>query len=110
MNFRLELPSGIRWSPLLIATAIAGVAGAFVVVDHGFSLFVDLFRSSSTVESVDVTTPLLAQHEETHGLYERRFEGRSLFFAPPDCNGPGRASDVSATMSLKFLTWNCRNN
>ena len=84
MNFRLELPSGIRWSPLLIATAIAGVAGAFVVVDHGFSLFVDLFRSSSTVESVDVTTPLLAQHEETHGLYERRFEGRSLFFAPPD--------------------------
>jgi hypothetical protein len=84
MNFRLELPSGIRWSPLLIATAIAGVAGAFVVVDHGFSLLVDLFRSSSTVESVDVTTPLLAQHEETHGLYERRFEGRSLFFAPPD--------------------------
>ena len=84
MNFRLDLPSGIRWSPMLIATAIAGVAGAFVVVDHGFPLFVDLFRSSSTVESVDVTTPLLTQHDETHGLYERRFEGRSLFFAPPD--------------------------
>ena len=80
MNFRLDLPSGIRWSPMLIATAIAGVAGAFVVVDHGFPLFVDLFRSSSTVESVDVTTPLLTQHDETHGLYERRFEGRSLFF------------------------------
>jgi hypothetical protein len=84
MNFRINLPSGIRWSPLLIATAIAGVAGAVTVLDHGVPLLVDLFRSSSTVESVDVTTPLLAQHEETHGLYERRFEGRSLFFAPPD--------------------------
>ena len=84
MNFRLQLPSGIRWSPMLVATAIAGVAGAFVVIDHGLPLLVDLFRWSSTVESVDVTTPLLVQHEETHGLYERRFEGRSLFFAPPD--------------------------
>lgn len=84
MSIRMQLPSGVRWSGTMAAALLAGCAGAWVIVAHGVPVLVDLFRPSVQVEAVDVTTPLLAQHEETHGLYGRRLEGRSLFFAPSD--------------------------
>ena len=98
MNARLRLPAGIRWSPLLAVALLAAAAGAWTVLDHGSHLLGDAFRRSADPESVDVTTPLLAQFEETQGIYRRRFEGRSLFFAPSDwkawlrsdCSSPWR--------------------
>lgn len=81
---KLHLPSGIKWSGLLVATAVCSAAGAVVLVTRAVPLLSDLLRPSADIAAVDVTTPLLAQHEETHSLYEKRFEGRSLFFAPPD--------------------------
>lgn len=84
MNLRLQLPSGIRWSGMLVATVLCATAGAVVLIQHSVPLLLDVFRPSTSVDAVDVTTPLLAQHETTQGMYKSRFEGRSLFFAPQD--------------------------
>ena len=80
----LQLPSGIRWSGMLVATVLCASAGALVLVQHSAPLLLDIFRPSASIDAVDVTTPLLAQHETTQGTYESRFAGRSLFFAPQD--------------------------
>jgi hypothetical protein len=80
----LQLPSGIRWSGMLVATVLCASAGAVVLVQHSAPLLLDIFRPSASIDAVDVTTPLLAQHETTQGTYESRFAGRSLFFAPQD--------------------------
>lgn len=80
----LQLPSGIRWSGMLVATVLCASAGAVVLVQHSGPLLLDIFRPSASIDAVDVTTPLLAQHEATQGTYESRFAGRSLFFAPQD--------------------------
>ncbi len=84
MNLQFQLPSGIRWSGMLVATVLCASAGAVVLVQHSAPLLLDVFRPSASIDAVDVTTPLLAQHETTQGTYESRFEGRSLFFAPQD--------------------------
>jgi hypothetical protein len=84
MNFQFQLPSGIRWSGMLVATVLCASAGAVVLVQHSAPLLLDVFRPSASIDAVDVTTPLLAQHETTQGTYESRFAGRSLFFAPQD--------------------------
>ena len=84
MNFQFQLPSGIRWSGMLVATVLCASAGAVVLVQHSAPLLLDIFRPSASIDAVDVTTPLLAQHETTQGTYESRFAGRSLFFAPQD--------------------------
>ena len=84
MSLRIQLPSGIRWSGMLAATVLCATAGAVVLLQHAVPLVFDLFRPSVSIDAVDITTPLLAQHETTQGMYESRFEGRSLFFAPQD--------------------------
>lgn len=84
MNLQFQLPSGIRWSGMLVATVLCASAGAVVLVQHSAPLLLDVFRPSTSIDAVDVTTPLLAQHETTQGTYESRFSGRSLFFAPQD--------------------------
>ena len=84
MNLQFQLPSGIRWSGMLVATVLCASAGAVVLVQHSAPLLLDVFRPSASIDAVDVTTPLLAQHETTQGTYESRFAGRSLFFAPQD--------------------------
>lgn len=84
MNLQFQLPSGIRWSGMLVATVLCASAGAVVLVQHSVPLLLDIFRPSASIDAVDVTTPLLAQHETTQGTYESRFAGRSLFFAPSD--------------------------
>ena len=84
MNLQFQLPSGIRWSGMLVATVLCASAGAVVLVQHSVPLLLDIFRPSASIDAVDVTTPLLAQHETTQGTYESRFAGRSLFFAPQD--------------------------
>jgi hypothetical protein len=84
MNLQFQLPSGIRWSGMLVATVLCASAGAVVLVQHSAPLLLDIFRPSASIDAVDVTTPLLAQHEATQGTYESRFAGRSLFFAPQD--------------------------
>jgi hypothetical protein len=84
MNLQFQLPSGIRWSGMLVATVLCASAGAVVLVQHSAPLLLDIFRPSASIDAVDVTTPLLAQHETTQGTYESRFAGRSLFFAPQD--------------------------
>ncbi len=84
MNLQFQLPSGIRWSGMLVATVLCASAGAVVLVQHSAPLLLDVFRPSTSIDAVDVTTPLLAQHETTQGTYESRFAGRSLFFAPQD--------------------------
>ena len=84
MNLQFQLPSGIRWSGMLVATVLCASAGAVVLVQHSAPLLLDIFRPSTSIDAVDVTTPLLAQHETTQGTYESRFAGRSLFFAPQD--------------------------
>ena len=84
MNLQFQLPSGIRWSGMLVATVLCASAGAVVLVQHSAPLLIDIFRPSASIDAVDVTTPLLAQHETTQGTYESRFAGRSLFFAPQD--------------------------
>ena len=84
MNLQFQLPSGIRWSGMLVATVLCASAGAVVLVQHSVPLLLDIFRPSASIDAVDVTTPLLAHHETTQGTYESRFAGRSLFFAPQD--------------------------
>lgn len=84
MSLRIQLPSGIRWSGMLVASVLCATAGAVVLLQHAAPLVFDLFRPSVSIDAVDITTPLLTQHETTQGLYESRFEGRSLFFAPQD--------------------------
>ena len=84
MNLQFQLPSGNRWSGMLVATVLCASAGAVVLVQHSAPLLIDIFRPSASIDAVDVTTPLLAQHETTQGTYESRFAGRSLFFAPQD--------------------------
>jgi hypothetical protein len=69
---------------MLVATVLCASAGAVVLVQHSVPLLLDIFRPSASIDAVDVTTPLLAQHETTQGTYESRFAGRSLFFAPQD--------------------------
>jgi hypothetical protein len=84
MNLQFQLPSGIRWSGMLVGTVLCASAGAVVLLQHSGPLLLDIFRPSASIDAVDVTTPLLAQHEATQGTYESRFAGRSLFFAPQD--------------------------
>jgi hypothetical protein len=84
MKLDLHLPSGVRWSGTLVAgTLVACIAGYQVLV-HGTPLVAALFRPSADPKDVDTISPLLPLNEQAHTTYRKRFEGRSLFFAPAD--------------------------
>jgi hypothetical protein len=84
VRINLQLPSGVRWSGIMVAGTLVACVATWEVAQHGVPLVVALFRPAADPKDVDTTTPLLTLHDQAHSLYRRRFEGRSLFFAPSD--------------------------
>ncbi|MFM9098287.1 MAG: hypothetical protein ACKOQW_08360, partial [Phycisphaerales bacterium] len=84
MNLRLTLPSGVRWSPVLVAGLACAALAAATVVTYAVPILVSAFMPGSRADEVDTIKPLLARHDEQRSTNEARFEGRSLFFPPSD--------------------------
>lgn len=84
MKLDLHLPSGVRWSGTLVAGTLVACIAGYQVAAHGIPLVAALFRPSADPKDVDTITPLLPLNEQAHATYRKRFEGRSLFFAPSD--------------------------
>ncbi len=84
MKLDLHLPSGVRWSGTLVAGTLVACIAGYQVAAHGLPLVAAMFRPSADPKDVDTITPLLPLNEQAHTTYRKRFEGRSLFFAPSD--------------------------
>jgi hypothetical protein len=84
MSMEVKMPSGVRWSGQLIATVAVCAVAIVIVAREGIPTLVAVVRPAADPAKVDVTTPLLAKHQETSALNRDRLRGRYLFFPPQD--------------------------
>ncbi len=84
MSLEIKMPSGVRWSGQLIATVAVCAVALVIVAREGIPALVAVVRPAADPAKVDVTTPLLAKHQEVSALNRDRLRGRYLFFPPQD--------------------------